>query len=622
MTTQPPVTSRHGPKIAVRACVTQDLSEAPHQVEDVHGRLTVYQGSLDCFLSDGFRRCVLTHSLRWAIFQQGSVEVAFLGGPEALQGWVILKRGGQVMETPLATVGQIPARSFISFWGGTRKENENPSFFLSNGGLTPVGYRTIWAQEGRRHQASGIIEPGATAVVSVDAPGNSGSGWFEVEHDGEPGQVVGVAMLSGQATLVRLPWEPGDREPELSIYHTVGVPGYETSPHPAAQGEATVTLFNPGQSEQSVAVEVRALDTGKVLANQRSHLAAWEVREVNLSGLLNRTSTRGTGPRLTIRPTGPLLVSGSYRHHSGETEDISFFRATDAHASGSYPIPSPTGYDVRTTVVNLGTESVRIVAQLYWSGQNESTYALGPFQLAGGAGLSLEIDEILRSATPDLLGRLPEPGLQDGYLKWLSQQGQPALIARAEVRPRQGRDHFGFSCFGCCEQFPTGVVVPGSMSFEAGQSVPLDACVQYSTCNGIMGPYTTDPTSITAPTPFSWDGITLSATVADAGTVSFQGDEVRIHFSCAVSSQQIGASASVDACKAYLKKSHQPLAFWDATKAACTQELGDVDPGSRCQACNECCDDKRNFWLCKKKNRLQVDSDHRTCMAGCLTDHC
>ena len=209
--------------------------------------------------------------------------------------------------------------------------------------------------------------------------------------------------------------------------------------------------------------------------------------------------------------------------------------------------------------------------------------------------------------------------LSGATLQWLAQDGRQTLMARTRVPTRTGS--VDIQCFGCCWQMPTGEVIPQVVDFAVGESPSMIACVTYSTCDGQMGPYPTYPATITSPSPFSWDGRTVTATAATTEDLFFTSYESEVRISCQERERMVGGKGTAQACRGFLKKTHDPTGFWSASKA-CTQQVGDLPRSSKCGACRQCCTAVFSYYSCQRKNLDLISSDQRTCLFLCELDHC
>lgn len=101
---------------------------------------------------------------------------------------------------------------------------------------------------------------------------------------------------------------------------------------------------------------------------------------------------------------------------------------------------------------------------------NGGEFSFGPIEIMPGAGRRLDIRALAESEYEDLLGRRAPRDFDTAFLQWTAHRGSQELIARTEALPRGGDDRFGFNCFGCCYEMPSGAVSPDSIAFDIGES--------------------------------------------------------------------------------------------------------------------------------------------------------
>lgn len=179
----------------------------------------------------------------------------------------------------------------------------------------------------------------------------------------------------------------------------------------------------------------------------------------------------------------------------------------------------------------------------------------------------------------------------------------------------------GFNCLGCCWESPWGSVLPSYVELDVGQSPAFVACVSYETCNGPMGPYETSPSSMTVPSPFTWNGVNVSASAPAEATLSFLAWGEEVASTCNVIDAPYGGSGVADACKIHLRKSHNPLQSW-SNGVACNQQVGGEPAGEKCTRCNACCEAQKQYRNCKGKHQDVVQSEYNACIGLCAIDHC
>jgi len=551
-------------------------------------------------------------------FYSGSVTLTFLGDADTVQAWVVLRRGGEILELPFTAPAKLSSGTHVSFWSLQGHGDGEAKLYLFNNGFRALSYLLeISASSGARQEVLGEIAPGAREALTMrEIVPSAVEGWLELSHDGEPGDLAVSAFLEGARTLLALPLlAPGDLHVG-EAYHGLGLRAFREPDRRGLSG--SVVLFNASSSRQNVAVEMLPADGGLPLGSRRVELGPHEIHKISLPQLGDANSIVGEA-RLRVEGEGALAVYGYQILEGGSLADIAFFSESQAHASGSYPLPPLESYDVATTVVNLGAEPAALFAQYYWRG---GTYALGPIEVAPGAMLELDPSELAGAGRGDILGRELPTDYEEGYVKWLAKGESPKLIGRTQVRPRSGEDRFGFNCFGCCWDIPSGSIIPGVVEFLPGQTVAFQACISYSTCNGVMGPYPYNPSFWSSPSPFSWDTRVISASGAAEATLDFEGTEFETGPNCSLRQREVRGSGKGDTCKAFLFKNHNAYHFWDKD-LACTQQVGDRPAGQkRCNSCQECCNKQKAYQKCKGASENVLDSEYRTCSFSCTIDHC
>ncbi len=555
-----------------------------------------------------------------ARFRQGSLEVSFLGDPDAVQGWVVLRRGEAVLELPMTAPEKLSSSEATSFWDLRGcPASTRPTLHLLNAGPLPVHYTLVVGQGmSTLHQDSGEIPPGASPSLHPAPAGPAGRvGWLRFEHDGQPGDLVVGAVVEGRGCESLLPWLAPSALLESTGAESMGLP----TSGPGV--EAVVTFFNPDENPQAIQLRVLDLDTGVELGQATHSLGAGEVESISAAEVapdFPALVAAGRRMRFSVLGEGPLVVMGRISRANGGAPwpDLAFFPRSQAHAGGTYPLPALADHEVVTTLVNLGDAPSEVVAQIAWAG---GSYALGPISVPAGGATRLDLDELTANAPPDLLGRLLNPALPQGFLKWTVRSGSRQLIARTEARPRDTRDSFGFNCFGCCWETPRGEVLPSSVEFLPGQTRSFQACVRYDTCSGSMGPYPVDPLTLSVVAPFTWDGSVVEATGPGMEDLTFTVNETEVRISCDSRNVNTFGAGSADTCKSHLSKSHAPSQFWTES-STCVVQVGDRPPSGQCESCDECCGDIKTYRQCKRRNPSLVESEYQACVTHCGTDRC
>lgn len=551
-------------------------------------------------------------------FREGSLWLSYVGDVDSIQAWAIHRRNSEVLAVPFSKPESAKLSSATSFWSLEGQEGSRARYYLLNSGNVPIAYVvTMNDSEKRAQLVEGRLEPGERHVLSVAEHGGAQRGWLTVEHNAAPGDLSLTGFLEGPNTLLALPLLSPAKIDRGEALHGIRVPA--TASEPLANRATTLVLFNASAAHHEVAAELFALETGRSLARVIVRLSPWEVRSIGWLELFGSEHLSSADTRITLDTTKPLGAYAYQQLRDGSLFDIAFFSNSELHGSGSYPLPPLDAHEVVTTVVNLGPKPASLLGQYFWEG---GTYAVGPLQLLPGEAYRFDPRETALTGEPDVLGRKLPLDYSFGYFKWLAQAGYASLVGRTEVRPLSGIDVFGFNCFGCCWDIPSGAIIPNLAEFDPGLVVPFDSCISYSTCNGVMGPYPYNPATWTSPAPFTWNTRTLSASGPGQETFRSEGTEFEHKINCTTRQRQVVGTGTGSTCKILLRKSHNMAQSWSAV-LACTQQVGDRPAGTaRCNSCLECCDKQKIFNECRKKNPLIVQAEHQTCVTHCQTDHC
>jgi hypothetical protein len=551
-------------------------------------------------------------------WREGSLRVSFLGDTGTLQAWVVTRRGRQMIEIGLQAPSEAGGNELIAFWDPSDLEGRG-ALYVVNAGDRRVVYRLVrGAAPGLEGESEGALEPGQRHRIAPSERGERRNRhWVRIVHDGAEGVLLGVALLEGSEHLSLGGLSHGGGG-NVQEFEAVSVPLDGSGKASAAR--ARVTLLNTGSEPNRVRIAAVSPITGRPLAEWKRELAAGEVSSVPLSprlaSLLGDLADQEVRVRVDSEARG-LLVGGRSVLRDGEVVDLSFFPVQDAHAGGSYPVLPLDEFEVDLALANLDHEDSQVVAQLYWDG---GTYAFGPVNIPGGTSYRLSLSELIEHHQPDLLGRSLPKDLPRGFLRWKVQAGSRRLLGRTEARLREGRDRFGFNCYGCCYEVPWGSITPGFVDFEVGQSPLFMSCVSYDTCSGTMGPYPFTPTSLNAPAPFSWNGVNVSASSAAERDLWFLGSEEQFQPDCTTFEVLIDGFGIASACKALLKKAHNSTQFWSIA-VACSLQVGDSPPSQVCSRCFSCCNQIALYWGCRRKNPVVIEQDLQVCITTCVIDH-
>lgn len=544
-----------------------------------------------------------------AAFAEGSIRLSYLGDKDTLPGWAVLRSGSQALEIALSTPEEFGAQSFLSFWDTSLPAPGPPpraQFYLVNTGASPVAFSAVTGN-GRRSEEPlrGRLLPGERHVITLEGSAKK-AGWIRVTHDGQPGDLYGVGLLDRGTTVTALPLFKPEETSKGPDFEAIRIP-LPTESRARAATQVGLSFFNTGIQEQLLRLEVLAQASGAVLATDSLSIGPYEVASFDAGRILRRLSPSSASQELRLRVRGgqpSLLVRGASVLPTGETVDLTFFPAVDAHHAGTYPIPPPDRYEVFTSLVNLGAEDAKVVVQTYWRG---GTYSYGPVTVPGGGSSRISLDEITALEQPDMLQRRFDRNHPRGVLKWLVQSGSLALLGRTEVRPRDSGEAFGFNCFGCCQEIPRAGVEPGFVDFVSGETPLFQACIFFDTCSGTMGPY--EPsyvTSTTIPYPFSWNLTNVSASGPAEEDLWFESSELAFTVGCRSEPRSPRGRGRASACRIHV--------LGLRSDRNCSAET------TNCPACMACCAAWYNYDVCKKADPSYAHSNRSVCEGGCIGD--
>lgn len=543
-------------------------------------------------------------------FRRGSLWVSYLGTPETIQGWVVAQEGRHTTEFTLTASSKVTSRYYLSFWGESLSSRpERRTLHLLNASASPVRY-SIERADSRRRGAPvppREIEPNQQHKIELGA--SSGSGWVKIEHDGEPGALLGQVTVESRQQMGKVPlWTlPSGYGTDFEALRVEAGNGSKTS----------LAIWNSRDEPQEVTIHLRDWISGSSFWRDTLTLPANGIGEASLTAALASVPDDRTFRIQVSAEKSGALVHGVSETAAGELKDLSFIDHRYVHASGSYPILPVDQFDTDLSLLNLGPDSAEIVAQVYW---DEGTYAFGPFVIDPAASFTLSIKDLIAQGPEDLLGRTLPIDLRQGFLKWRVHSGSRGFLGRTEATPKGSGDRIGFNCLGCCWEAPWGGIIPSYVDFFADQSAAFTSVVQYDTCNGSMGPYQQTPGSMTVPSPFNWDGQAVSTSSAAEATISFSDWGEQVSSDCTVTPAFFGGSGVADACKILLRKSHNPSQSWSTSQACTTQASS--EPQQKCARCNSCCSAQKSYWTCKKKAAHIINSEYNACIGLCAIDHC
>lgn len=514
----------------------------------------------------------------------GSLLVRFFGDEDMLTAWAVNKTDATATEWELQTV-EAHTHAFESFWN-TQLQNERsqPAVYLLNTSPLPTEYFIVWghgaSEESREKRWLGSEQ--SERLVHPTPARRHQSGWVRVESLDTTNHLVMLGFLEGQSSRIALP-----------RLDSTDSRAFESTPLTLPTGPESrviATVFNPTTMRQNATLILRHALSGQELLRRELQLDPEASTPVDLKDLLSNAGIRSqTRIRVKVVGESRIVVQGFLSSAEG-TREIEFFPVDRGHGSGRYPIPTLPGFRTTHTLVNLGSESANIVAQVFWDG---GTHALPPIDLAPGSSHIVDFGELARKKRRDLLGRELDPNLPQGFFQWTSRLGSQQLIARLEVTKADNEAvSFGFNCFGCCTEFPFGGVEPDSLVFDIGQSRLFQAVEEISTCTGLLGPFPANVTNLNYSSPLSWNGVTISSSGPSSTDVSFSGVSERTTPTCNVVPSNIFGFGRprVDQCQ----EDNNPDYDHEA-EGGCHASQN----SSSCETCYTCCEKQKDVAECR-----------------------
>lgn len=548
-------------------------------------------------------------------FGTGSLRFDLLGDPETLQGWTVVRSmEGSSFEIPLATPEDAAGNHLVAFWDQasvTERPARDVVFYLLNTASHVVHGRATSGHGEERRTLRFEIDPGQRLELGADRGSLAlpGSGFLELSHDGEPGDLLGIGLTSRAAPDSALTLYDTEVVRGRRLYESIPLPRLAASAGQAPGPRAAVTLYSRASERQEVLVDVLDALDGSSIARKAVPIDAGQIRTVPLGAIVGPSTLNERSIRLRIEAQEPsLLVQGGAGRVGGPIVDLAFFALEDVHHQGTYPLPDIRRYETVTSLVNVGDEEALVGAQVYWDG---GTYALGPLVVPAGGLRRIELERFANEAEPDVLGRTLDKRRPGGVLKWTVIKGSDELIGRTEVRPRTGDDRFGFNCWGCCWEMATASIVPGLVEFTLGESRAFTSCLTYSDCSGTMGPYPVTPQTLTVPSPFSWDGATVTASSAADAELDFGVQFAETSANCTVFLRWLLGFGRAELCQETFNPNDYKYGPFDPT---CSQQTGP------CIECYACCENIAQELLCKGKKADIVLRDRDACREVCTID--
>ena len=543
-------------------------------------------------------------------FTPTSATVSFFGDKEMIQAWVLLVDGQDHLEVPLQHRASETAWSWTSFWDARLVEESRdarPEVTFVNSGSTTANLTLQWkVATGRANSEEVTLAPFATYRWEPSREASPSHGFLRAQHDGSPGQVLAGGYLRGERLLVGLPVLGSAAILESKVYDSPILPLAHSG-----ENRPVLSLFQPGREFREPArVEVEIFDSHS--GDRRGWVERWllpeEIQSLDLQLLFPELFSSPKRPMwLHIASEGgPLLAYGVSFSPSGIPADIPLVSRQKVHESGTYPVPNLEANRVATTLLNVGGTAAEVFAHLMW---DDKEYTLEPIRIPAGTAHVIDFQEMVGRAEPDLQGRKFEPGASPVYLQWLSRRGSSELLARTEIQPLDSEDSYGFNCFGCCEEWPSGGIEPGFAVFGIGGSADFVPVEFVETCTGsTMGPYTAYPKSTSYVSPLGWNYSQVWANSGTNQTVSFSSDGLYMWVSCDERSRNFAGDAPVvveDACLL----AHHPN--FNPEQGCCGMH------GSNTNACNTCCGKQKMVATCRcNKIPFYRVLSRRVCHAG------
>jgi hypothetical protein len=292
--------------------------------------------------------------------------------------------------------------------------------------------------------------------------------------------------------------------------------------------------------------------------------------------------------RFQVVSAGPGVSVSAHRWQNAALVDTAVISHKNAHDSGTYALDNLLESGATLEILNLGTEAATVLAYAEW---HKGAYSFKPAKLPPGGSIELRLDAWARDPDnlgPDSLGRRFEPADHSVFLQWFSRPGGAKLLGRLTVQEDGADDSLGFNCFGCCEELPSGVVLPGSVVFDIGQTVGLETAEFIDSCAGRAGPFPIASQTRSYSAPLTWNGATASSSGVTRQTVGFTATGTYTWFSCSLRQRTVrgAGEAEVDQCQKTWNPGFDPQRGCPGMFAACTP-------------CTACCGRELSVALCR-----------------------
>lgn len=506
-----------------------------------------------------------------------------------------------MVEIPLKKASYGAGTSELSFFDTTHAEGAKPFYYLANHATSEASYR-IQAGTGQPGQqvALKVLEgvlPAGRQLVLTDLLEDWKRGWILLEHLGPPENLVLHGYLLGRNHLSAVPVvNPGELTRD---YQVLRLPSSDR-----ASG-SFIMLFHPSRTaldrtgDLKVSIELIGSRRESLVARRQLILREGEIRSFAIDSLF--PLSHGDGNRLRVAANGPLAVSGVHRDSRSNWSELSFFAEASGHDTGNYPLLDTSRHRVFTTLLNVGAEEASAVFQIYWP---QGSYSFGPIPIPPGESRRVDVQDLLQSNEPDLLGRTLPERIESGLIRWTS-VGPASIVARTEALDLTTGDVVGFNCKSCCEQIPVAAIIPEIVEFVAGGSASYQSSYYYTTCDGQMGPFPIPPQVKHVPAPFSWDGTTLAANEAADKDIGFEAEVFGRSPFCFSFWRWIQKWGKGLLCKKTF------LDPW-SNSIACNQQT------SNGQSCLVCCTAQKTYRLCRGLHPALAEGEYNACVGLCI----
>lgn len=290
--------------------------------------------------------------------------------------------------------------------------------------------------------------------------------------------------------------------------------------------------------------------------------------------------------RVSSQASGVSITA--HRWQNAALVDLAVVADKNVHDSGTYALGNLLENGARLEILNLGTQPSELLVYAEW---HKGTYSFPLTKMPPGESVEIDLGSIARDPAnkgPDSLGRLFEPGDNPVFLQWFSRPSGAKLLGRLTLQTDGEDDSIGFNCFGCCEELPAGVVLPGSVVFDIGQTVGLETAEFIDSCTGRAGPFPISAQTRSYSAPLAWNGDTVSSSGVTRQTVSFTSTGTYTWINCSLRERTVRGSgeAEVDQCQKTWNPDFDPQRGCPGMFANCAQ-------------CSACCGRELSVALCR-----------------------